>query len=231
MLGLSQQDIANIESSDSVGSDLTLRSPASGYVLEKTVLPGQYIGADQNLFTIADLSDVWVLADVYEQDIDRVKVGQTAEMTVTSSPGQTLSGKVAFVYPAVGEKSRAMKVRLEFANSSMQLRPGMFADVQLDESSAPVLAIPMSAVMDGGVTKYAFVVHDGKRFEPRLLQLGQTAGDWAEVLSGVTAGDEVVTSANFLIDSESRLKAAVSGMGGMADMPGMSNDQPSGQGK
>jgi membrane fusion protein, copper/silver efflux system len=224
LLGLSEQDVRAAENSDSVGSDLTLRSPVSGYVLEKTVLPGQFVGADQNLFTIADLSTIWVLADVYEQDIAVVKVGQSAELTLTALPGETITGKVAFIYPSVSAKSRALRVRLEFANPSLLLRPGMYADVQLLEDSEPVLALPSDAVMDGGETKYAFVVHDGKHFEPRLLKLGRSDDDWIEVLSGVSEGDEVVTSANFLIDSESKLKAAIAGMGstgGAGDMGGM----------
>jgi len=214
LLGLSDQDIRVAENSDSVGSDLTLRSPVSGYVLEKTVLSGQFVGADQNLFTVADLSTIWVLADVYEQDFAGIKVGQSAEMTLTALPGETIAGKVAFIYPSVSAKSRTLKVRLEFANPSLLLRPGMYADVQLLQDNEPVLALPTDAVMDGGETKYTFVVHEGKHFEPRLLRLGRSGGDWIEVLSGVSEGDEVVTSANFLIDSESRLKAAIAGMGG-----------------
>ncbi len=214
LLGLSDQDIRAAENSDSVGSDLTLRSPVSGYVLEKTVLSGQFIGADQNLFTIADLSTIWALADVYEQDFAGVKVGQSAEMILTALPGETIAGKVAFIYPSVSAKSRTLKVRLQFANPSLSLRPGMYADVQLLQDNEPVLALPTDAVMDGGETKYAFVMRGGKHFEPRLLKLGRSDNDWTEVLSGVSEGDEVVTSANFLIDSESRLKAAIAGMGG-----------------
>lgn len=214
LLGLSDQDLRTAENSDSVGSDLTLRSPVSGYVLEKTVLSGQFIGADQNLFTIADLSTIWVLADVYEQDFAGIKVGQSAEMTLAAQPGETIAGKVAFIYPSVSTKSRTLRVRLVFANPSLLLRPGMYADVQLLQDNEPVLALPIDAVMDGGETKYTFVVYDGKHFEPRLLKLGRSGGDWIEVLSGISEGDEVVTSANFLIDSESRLKAAIAGMGG-----------------
>ena len=135
-------------------------------------------------------------------------------MTVTALPGEIIAGKVAFIYPSVSAKSRTLRVRLEFANPSLMLRPGMYSDVQLLQDNEPVLALPTDAVMDGGETKYAFVVHDGKHFEPRLLKLGRSGGDWVEVLSGVSEGDEVVTSANFLIDSESRLKAAIAGMGG-----------------
>jgi membrane fusion protein, copper/silver efflux system len=231
LLGVSEQDVRAIENSDSVGSDLTLRSPASGYILAKSVQPGQYIGADQNLYTIADLSTVWVLADVYEQDLSKVAVGQSADVTLAALPSETVIGKIGFIYPSVSEKSRTLKVRVEIANPDMRLRPGMYADVRLNEGGAAVLALPTAAVLDGGETKYAFVVHNGKHFEPRLLKLGKSDGDWVEVLSGVSEGDEVVTSANFLIDSESRLKAAVSGMASMPGMPGMPADDKSGQNK
>jgi membrane fusion protein, copper/silver efflux system len=214
LLGLADQDVKAIEDSDSAVTNLTLRSPVSGYVLEKTVVAGQYVSADQNLLTIADLSKVWVLAEIYEQDLSGIALGQKAEMSVTALPGETFGGTVSFIYPTVSSTSRALRIRLEFANSSLSLRPGMYADVRLLEESAAVLTISVEAVMDGGETRYAFVVHNGKHFEPRLLKLGRSDGDWTEVLSGVMEGEEVVTSANFLIDSESRLKAAISGMAG-----------------
>lgn len=214
LLGLSDQDIQAAENSDSAGSDLTLRSPVAGYVLEKSVVAGQYVSADQNLLTIADLSKVWVLAEVYEQDLPSIVVGQKAEMSVAAAPGETFAGTVTFIYPSVSPTSRTLKVRLEFANPSLWLRPGMYAQVRLMHEGEAVLAVPNEAVMDGGETRYAFVVHNGKHFEPRLLKLGNSDGEWTEVFSGVSEGEEVVTSANFLIDSESRLKAAIAGMSG-----------------
>jgi RND family efflux transporter MFP subunit len=214
LLGLSARDIETQEKTDTLASELILRSPATGYVMEKNVLQGQYVGPDQNLFTIADLSRIWVLADVYEQDLASVNVGQKALMRLSALPGEEFAGTVGFIYPTISEKTRTLKVRLEFADSGGKLRPGMYADVEIDKGGEPVLAVPTEAVMDGGETRYAFVVHDRKHFEPRLLTLGNTTGDWVEVISGLSEGDEVVTSANFLIDSESRLKAAISGMGG-----------------
>jgi Cu(I)/Ag(I) efflux system membrane fusion protein len=191
-----------------------VRSPFSGYVLEKNVVEGQYIGPDQNLFSIVDLSKIWVLADVYERDLGKVKIGQKVRMTSTAYPGEPFEGKVGFMYPAVSEQTRTLKIRMEFANPALQLRPGMYAEVELEGSGEPVLAVSAEAVMDGGDLQYAFVVHNGTHFEPRLLTIGRRSNDFMEVLSGLSEGELVITSANFLIDSESRLKAAIAGMGG-----------------
>ena len=232
LLGLSDQEMAEIEKSDIPSTQMVLRSPFSGYVLDKSALPGQYLSPGQKLFTIADLSDIWVLGDVYEQDIPNIHEGQTAHMKLTSVPGEEFDGKISFVYPSVSQQTRTMKVRIEFANPSMQIKPGMYAEVEVDGGGASTLIVPSDAVLDGGQTQYAFVVHNGNHFEPHLLKIGRTSDDWDEVLSGLKNGDEVVTSANFLIDSESRLKAAVAGMGGMPGMEGMPDmQQPTNQNK
>jgi len=214
LLGLTADEIAAIESSGKPQANLTLTSPFSGVVLEKSVVEGQFIGPDQNLFTIADLRTIWALADVYEQDISSARLGQTATMKMTGDRSEPLTGKVSFIYPTVSSATRTLKVRLAFDNPGLKLRPGMYADVTLNAGRDSALAVPSDAVMDGGETKYVFVVHDGTRFEPRLITTGRSSDDWIEVLSGVSQGETVVTSSNFLIDSESRLKAAVSGMGG-----------------
>ncbi|MBI5265932.1 MAG: efflux RND transporter periplasmic adaptor subunit [candidate division Zixibacteria bacterium] len=214
LLGLGESDIAALERSGRAEAAIPLRSPLNGVVLEKSVLAGQAINSSQPLFTIADLSTVWVLADVYESDLAGIRVGQKAEMTVTADPNQIYEGVVSFVYPTVSEQTRTLKVRLSFANPNMKLRPGMYAQVALAGSSGAVLAVPHSAVMDDGKLPYLFVVHGGTHFEPRKITVGRSSDEWAEVLSGVSEGDTVLTSANFLIDSESRLKAAISGMGG-----------------
>jgi Cu(I)/Ag(I) efflux system membrane fusion protein len=169
---------------------------------------------DQNLFTIADFSSVWVIGEVYEQDLQAIQTGQTVQMHPNSQPGRLFEGKISFVYPTVSEKTRTVRVRMEFANPGMRLRPGMYAEVDISGTDNEVLAVPSEAVVNSGENQYAFVVHDKKHFEPRLLKIGQTSDDWVEVLSGLSEGEEIVTSANFLIDAESRLKAALSGMGG-----------------
>jgi len=191
-------------------------------VLEKSVLAGQAFGPDQSLFIIADLSNVWVLADVYEQDIPFVHEGQTAILELTAFPGETFEGEIGLIYPSLSDQTRTLKVRLDFKNPEMKLRPGMYAQVEIQTDNSPVLSAPLDAILDGGQIKYAFVVHNKIHFEPRLVTTGRMSDDYAEILSGLVEGEEIVTSANFLIDSESRLKAAVSGMNAMPDMPGMS---------
>jgi RND family efflux transporter MFP subunit len=213
LLGVPQEELASLDMGNSPSSELWLRSPASGYVMEKNVFNGQYISPDQNLYSIADLSRIWVLADVYERDLANITIGQKAHMTTTAYPGESFDGTVSFIYPSVSEQTRTIKIRIEFSNSSNRLKPGMYADVDLPGQGKSVLAVPSDAVMDGGDRQYAFVVHDGTHFEPRLLKIGRRADDYMEVLSGLSEGEQVVTSANFLIDSESRLKAAIAGMG------------------
>ena len=213
LLGVPSEEISRLDTASSPSSELWIRSPFSGFVLEKNVVAGQFIGPDQNLFTIADLSRVWVLADVYERDLASIRIGQTARMTTSAYPGESFEGKVSFLYPSVSEQTRTLKIRIEFANASNRLKPGLYAEVDLAGEGTGVLAVPADAVMDGGDRQYAFVVHDGTHFEPRLLKLGRSSDDYFEVLSGLAEGEQVVTSANFLIDSESRLKAAIAGMG------------------
>jgi Cu(I)/Ag(I) efflux system membrane fusion protein len=134
-------------------------------------------------------------------------------MTTTAYPGESFDGPVSFIYPSVSEQTRTLKIRIEFSNPTFRLKPGMYADVDLSDQGKSVLAVPADAVMDGGDHQYAFVIHDGTHFEPRLLTIGHRSDDYMEVLSGLSEGEQVVTSANFLIDSESRLKAAIAGMG------------------
>jgi Cu(I)/Ag(I) efflux system membrane fusion protein len=214
LLGVPQEEISMLDTASSPSAELWVRSPFSGFVLEKNVINGQFIGPDQNLFTIADLSRVWVLADVYERDLTNIQIGQTVRMTTSAYPGESFEGKISFIYPSVSEQTRTLKIRIEFVNSSNRLKPGMYAEVDLAGKGEGVLAVPADAVMDGGDRQYAFVIHDGIHFEPRLLKLGRSSDDYFEVLSGLSEGEQVVTSANFLIDSESRLKAAIAGMGG-----------------
>ncbi len=213
LLGVPAEEISRLDTASSPSSELWIRSPFSGYVIDKGVVVGQFIGPDQNLFTIGNLSDVWVLADVYERDLQNVKLGQAVQMTTSAYPGETFAGKVSFIYPSVSEQTRTLKVRIEFSNTSDQLKPGMYAEVDLAGHGNAVLAVPADAVLDDGDRQYAFVIHDRIHFEPRLLKLGRSSDDYFEVLSGLTEGEQVVTSANFLIDSESRLKAAMAGMG------------------
>jgi Cu(I)/Ag(I) efflux system membrane fusion protein len=181
-------------------------------VLSKLVQAGQYIGPGQSLLTIADLSVVWVVVEVYERDLGRVRLGDSASISYADSPDR-LNGRIAYIYPTVSTDTRTTRARIEVNNGSMTLRPGMYADVSVSKDAAATLAVPADAILDGGETQYAFVVHDGSHFVPRMVTLGVRGNDWVEVVAGLSAGDRVVTSANFLIDSESRLQAAIAGMG------------------
>jgi Cu(I)/Ag(I) efflux system membrane fusion protein len=212
LLGLSNDQITELERSDLPSPQMMIKSPVSGYVLAKNILPGQYFSPDQNLFTIADLSQVWVIGDIYEQDIAHVKKGTPVSMTLTSFPGERFEGKISFIYPTVSSQTRTLKARMEFPNKSMKLRPGMYAEIEIESNAENTLAIPREAILDNGNIRYAFVVHDRTHFVPRQLVLGRATDDFVEVLSGLDEGDIIVTSANFLIDSESRLKAAIAGM-------------------
>ena len=228
LLGLSDKEIAAVEQTGTAPTTITLHSPAAGYVLEKSVSPGQFVGTEQSLYTVADLSTVWIIAEVYEQNVSDIKVGQSATLHLTAYPGESFEGKVAFIYPSISETTRTLKVRLEFANHNLHLRPGMYGEVAVERGGPATLAVPADAVMDNGDVQYVFVVTGGKHFTPRRVTVGRTSEDWEEITSGLAEGEEIVSSANFLIDSESRLKAAVAGMGGdgtMPDMPGMSGEQ------
>lgn len=207
--GLSDTDI---DQGGSSGSNLTLRSPFAGHVLSKSVQDGQYISPGQSLLTIADLSVVWVVAEVYERDLGRAHVGDSATISYSDSKAR-LRGRIAYIYPTVTADTRTTRARVEVDNSPMILRPGMYAEVAVSKDASTTLAVPADAILDGGESQYAFVVHDGSHFVPRMVTLGVRGDDWVEVLSGLTEGDRVVTSANFLIDSESRLQAAIAGMG------------------
>ena len=208
-LGLSDADL---DQSATSGSTLTLRSPFSGFVLTKSVQAGQYVGPGQSLLSLADLSTIWVVVEVYERDLGRLHVGDSASISYTGGDGN-LRGRISYIYPTVSNETRTTRARIEVANPDMRLRPGMYADVSVARASAPALAVPADAILDGGETQYVFVVHDGTHFVPRLVTLGHRGDDWVEVVAGLSHGDQVVTSANFLIDSESRLQAAISGMG------------------
>jgi Cu(I)/Ag(I) efflux system membrane fusion protein len=196
---------------------LTLRSTVNGTVLERNVTQGQYVAADVPLFTIADLSRVWVLADLYEMDIDRVRAGDRATFTVEAFPGRAFAGRIEFVYPTVSSETRTLKVRLSLDNHDGALRPGMYGRVRVAGRGGSALVVPGEAVVNTGEHKYVFLARADGHFEPRMVWTGVQDGDRVQILKGLAAGDTVVTSASFLIDSESRLKAAIAGMGKQPD--------------
>jgi RND family efflux transporter MFP subunit len=209
---ISAADIAEIERTGTVHRALDLHAEVNGFVVVKNVVQGMRIMPTDTLFEIADLSRVWVMADVYDSDISAVRVDSMADITISSLPGRHWGGAVTFISPTVDEKTRTIKVRIEVDNQSGALKPDMFGDVLLKTYSGTGLVVPDNAVIDTGERTIVFLDRPDGRIEPRQVQLGLRLADGYQVLSGLAKGDRVVTAANFLLDSESSLKAALSAL-------------------
>ena len=194
--------------------NLVLRSPINGVVLEKNAVAGARFTPGEVLFKLGDLSTLWIQAEVAEQDQAMLRVGQAAKVTVDAYPGTLFSGHVSFISPVLNPQTRTVQVRVELPNPAGKLRPAMFASVQLssEKSPASVLSIPVPAVIDSGTRQLVLVQITEGRFASRTVKLGQRADDYVEVLEGLSQGEQVVTRANFLLDAESNLKAALGGM-------------------
>jgi RND family efflux transporter MFP subunit len=211
--GISPAELRKLARRGTPSETMPLESPASGVVTESKVVEGAHVRAGDDLYTIADLSQVWVYADIYESELPKVHVGQRAIVTTDALPGRHFSGVVTYIYPSVNEQSRTVRLRLEFANPGVDLRPGMYVDATLlHRAPAPVLAVPVEAVLDSGVRHVVIVARGGGRFEPREINVGAESEGYFQVLAGLAEGERVVTSAQFLIDSESNLKEALSAM-------------------
>lgn len=208
-----KEALDRLEQTGEVQRALTLRSPISGIVTAKNVVEGARITPADIPFEITDLGHVWVQADVYESELARVKVGQPASLSLDAFPGRTFQGRVAFVDPSLDPKTRTAKVRMEMGNPKGDLKPEMFGEVVLKGPAHKGMLVPLDAVLDAGASKVAFVSLGDGKFEPREVVTGITVGEKVEILKGLQAGDEVIVRANFLVDSESRLKAALAHMG------------------
>ena len=219
---IAPREIRELEETKTPKTFLTLYSPIKGFVVQRNVFEGRYITPEMELFKIADLSTVWLNADIYEYELPLVKVGQEATVSLSYYPNERFRGRVVYIYPYLNGETRTARVRFEFPNPDWKLKPQMYANVELQIDLGEQLVVPQEAVLDSGAHKTAFVAHDDGRFEPRELQLGPAVDASVAVLSGLREGEKVVVSGNYLIDSESRLKSALSGMGGMPGMPGMS---------
>ncbi|MGZ9082934.1 MAG: efflux RND transporter periplasmic adaptor subunit, partial [Rhodoplanes sp.] len=197
-------------------SIVTIPSPVSGTVIEKPALQGMRFAPGEPLYKIVDMSTVWLIAEVFEQDLGAVRIGQEATVTVKAYPARAFDGRVAFIYPTIGEQTRTARVRIEIPNPNGMLKADMYANVEIASSGGrrDVLAIADSAVIDSGVRQVVLIDRGEGRFEPRAVRLGERGEGYVEVLEGVSADEKVVVSANFLIDAESNLKAALSGFGG-----------------
>ena len=204
-----QKEIDRLESTGEVVDDLEIDSPVSGYITERNALPNLMVQPDTRLYTVADLSVVWVLAQVFQNDLGRVRIGTPASLTVDSYPNRVLHGRVDFVYPDVDTTTRTTRVRLVFGNPKLTLTPGMYVNVNFQVPLGEQLVIPTSGVLQSGTRQIAFVDRGAGYLEPRDVQLGPRAGDGFVVMKGLKAGERIVTSANFLVDSESQLQAAI----------------------
>jgi Cu(I)/Ag(I) efflux system membrane fusion protein len=213
LLGVPPEELLRLERERTATTSLVLRSPATGTVLERGATDGQYVAADTPLFTVADLSRVWVLADLYERDLASVRAGDRVRFTADALPERPYPGAVEFIYPTVSTETRTVKARVVLENRDGALRPGMYGRVRVAGGGRPALAVPSEAVIRAGEHTYVFIARAGGVFQPRMVSTGLESGDRVEVLRGLAAGDTVVASASFLIDSESRLKAAIAGLG------------------
>ena len=207
-------EIRRIERAGHPIKTITLYAPASGYVMAKNVLEGQKVSPSTELMVVADLSEVWVQAEFYEQDAGLVQVGDRAQLTVNAYPDRQWTGVIDYIYPAVDPQTRTLRARLRFRNPGMLLKPGMYANATIEKPLGYVLTVPEQAVLDSGTRQIAFLDRGDGHFEPREVTVGQRTDGRREILSGLKQGDMIVTSGNFLIDSESRLKSALRAMEG-----------------
>ena len=206
---LSEADIRALEERGRAIDTVPFRSPVTGTIVEKTAVEGMRVMAGQTLFRVADLSVVWVEADVPEQEMSIVRVGQAARVTLQGFPDAPLVGRTTYVYPTVDEQTRTAKVRIQFANRGGRLKPGMFAEVLLTGADVAALTVPTDAVLQAGADQLVFVALGEGRFEPRAVKVGRRSRDEIEITSGLKEGEQVATGAAFFLDSESQLRAAV----------------------
>lgn len=221
-LDASPDEVARLRRTGRAGRTISVPSPMDGVVMEKTAVQGMRFPAGETLYRLADLSSVWLLADVFEQDLGLIRPGQDARIAIAAYPDTAFGGKVTFVYPTVSATTRTAKVRVEVANRDMLLKPDMYATLEIAApiGSARVLAVPDSAVLDSGTRQVVLVERTPGHFEPHAVSIGRHADGYAEVRSGMTSGDRVVVGANFLIDAESNLRAALQSFAPPADAAG-----------
>lgn len=206
---VSPAQIERLQQSGKVEHDIEVNSPVSGYITERNALPNQYVQSDTKLYTIADLSTAWVYANVAQTDVGRLKPGNFATMTVDAYPGRKFSGRIDQILPQVDAMTRTARVRLVFGNPGIVLKPGMYVNVIIDVPLGKQLVIPSSGVLQAGTRQIAFVDHGSGYLEPREVEIGPRVDDHAVVLKGLKKGERIVSSANFLVDSEAQLQAAI----------------------
>jgi len=215
---ITDDEIKNLEETGKAKKTLTLYAPFTGFVLEKSAYKGMNVMPGATLYKLADLSVVWLYADIYEYELPFIRLGQQASIQLPYIPGETFIGRAIYIYPTLNPETRTAKVRFEFPNPHDRLKPEMYANVEIKIPLGQKLAVPAGAIINTGIRQVAIIDKGNGYFEPREVRLGSRVDDYYEVISGLKAGERVVTSASFLVDSESNLKEA---MGGMANMPGM----------
>ena len=221
---LSEAQINQVLKTGEPIKNITLYSPMTGYVTDRKAFPQAKVMPDTDLYTIVDLSHVWIMADVFEYEAPNIRLGQTARVSLQAIPGRVFNARIDFLQPEVDPMTRTLKVRLNMDNPGVLLKPDMYADVEFVVSNPSKLTVPADAVLNAGERQSVFIDRGNGYLEPRQVKTGDREGDRIQILSGLSGGERVVTSGNFLIDSESQMKAAASGMGGMAGMPGMTNE-------
>jgi Cu(I)/Ag(I) efflux system membrane fusion protein len=212
-LGIARRDIERVARRKLPLPALPIRAPISGHVARRNVLKGLYVQPGIELFQIVDLSKVWVVADIHEQDARRLQLGQTAQLSLAAYPGESFGGTVDFIYPALDLDTHTLQARIQLPNPQLKLRPGMYGDLIVDAPAAEMLTVPAEAVVDAGELQYVFVARANGRFEPRVVRVGERAAGRAQVVEGLAEDELVVTTSNFLVDSESRMRAAVEAFG------------------
>lgn len=205
---ISEEQIQKLEETGEVTRTMTLYSPIDGFVMHRNLYEQMYVKPDMQLYEIADLSTIWVYVDIYEYEAPYVQLGQTATMRLSYFPGKAYAGKVTYIYPTLDPKTRTVRVRLEFPNPDIELKPDMYADVELQIDYGVQTLVPAEAVLDSGIRQIVFLAKPGGFFVPQEIRVGARLESQYIVLGGLKPGDTIVTSGNFLIDSESRLSSA-----------------------
>ena len=209
LLGVAPEDVAGVEARGKADRTVLVRSPVSGYVVGLGVIAGDRVEPDRELFEVADLSRVWVLADVYERELARVRPGLEARLTLDAYPEKRFTDRIAYVYPRLDTQTRTLPVRIALPNPMGELKPGLFGNVEIQLPSSEGLTVSFEAVIDTGDSRYVFVETSPGHFEPRAVTTGDRNADRVQIVSGLAAGERVATAGNFFIDSESRLRASI----------------------
>lgn len=231
LFSLSEAQIEEITRTRKPLTDITIYSPISGYIMLRNAFPKQRITPETELYTVVDLSKVWIMADVFESEASMIRVGMPARVSVSYGIGRKINGRVSYIQPEVDPTTRTLKVRIEADNPNLTLKPDMFVDVEFSASMAARMTVPAEAVLDTGLRRTVFVDRGDGYLEPRQVEIGERIGDRIEITKGLTSNERIVVSGNFLIDSESQLKSSAAGMsghqhGGSTSKPAASTPAP-----